>query len=132
MLRYMLDTNICIYAIKNRPPKVRDAFNRNSQHLCISAVTQAELMYGAEKSSNPMQNLSIVESFSARLEVVPFGEAAAAHYGQIRATLERDGKTIGPNDLMIAGHVRSEGMTLVTNNVREFQRVDGLRLENWS
>lgn len=132
MLRYMLDTNICIHAIKNRPAAVRDRFNEHSAHLSISAVTLGELLYGAEKSNDASGNLSIVESFAARLVVLPFDEKAAAHFGQTRAALERLGTPIGPYDLMIAGHARSEGLTLVTNNLREFQRVDGLRTENWA
>jgi tRNA(fMet)-specific endonuclease VapC len=131
MIRFMLDSKICIYTIKNRPAEVRDRFNRHSQHLCISAITLAELMFGAEKSAKASHNLAVVESFSARLETLAFDEAAATHYGQICADLERQGQPIGPNDLMIAAHARSRSLVLVTNNEREFQRIDGLRLENW-
>lgn len=131
MLRYMLDTNICIYVIRRRPPELRPRFNSLADQLCISAVAAGELIYGAEKSSRPVENLEIVEAFTARLAVLPFAERAAAHYGQIRAALERDGKPIGPHDTMIAAHARSEGLVLVTNNLREFQRVPGLRAENW-
>jgi tRNA(fMet)-specific endonuclease VapC len=90
-----------------------------------------ELAYGAEKSAKPTENLSAIEQFCANLEVLPFKESAAHHYGQIRASLERMGRPIGLHDLMIAGHARSEGLTLVTNNEREFARVRGLRVENW-
>jgi tRNA(fMet)-specific endonuclease VapC len=128
----MLDTNICIYVIKNRPPKIRDRFTEHAEYLCISSVTLAELLYGAEKSTRLERNLSVVENFAARLSVLPFEDKAAGHYGHIRAELERKGKPIGPYDLMIAGHARSEGLILVTNNTREFERVDGLRLENWT
>lgn len=131
MLRYLLDTNICIYVIKNRPAEVREAFNRHAPHLCLSSVTLAELSYGAEKSAQPAHNLQVVESFVARLEVLPFEDRAAAHFGQIRAVLEREGRVIGAYDLMIAAHARSQGLTLVTNNVGEFQRVPGLMVENW-
>jgi tRNA(fMet)-specific endonuclease VapC len=131
MLRYLLDTNICVYTLKNRPPEVRDAFNRHSGQLAISSVSLAELLYGAEKSARPEHNLAQVESFAARLEVLPFDARAAGHYGQIRAVLERQGNPIGPYDLMIAGHARSLGLTLVTNNAREFDRVPGLLLEDW-
>lgn len=131
MLRYLLDTNICIYVIKNRPAEVREAFNRHANHLCLSSVTLAELSYGAEKSAQPAHNLQVVESFVARLEVLPFEDRAAAHFGQIRAVLEREGRVIGAYDLMIAAHARSQGLTLVTNNVGEFQRVPGLMVENW-
>ena len=131
MLRYMLDTNICIYVIKNRPPALRQRFNERAEHLCVSSVTLAELLYGAEKSARPEANLGVVEGFAARLAVLPFDDRAAAHYGQIRGELERQGTPIGPYDLMIAAHARCEGLTLVTHNVREFRRVAGLRVENW-
>lgn len=132
MLRFMLDTNICIYVIKNRPPVLREKFNEHAQDLCISSVTLAELLYGAEKSANRKNSLDVVENFAARLAVLPFDEKAAAHYGQIRAELEHKGTPIGPYDLMIAGHARCEGLVLVTNNVREFERVAGIRIENWT
>ncbi len=131
MLRYMLDTNICIYVIKNRPAAARQRFNQYGDQLCISSVTLAELLYGAEKSAKVAHNLSVIEAFAARLEVLPFAEKAAAHYGQIRSALELAGTPIGPYDMMIAGHARSEGLVLVSNNCREFERIDGLRLENW-
>lgn len=131
MLRYMLDTDICIYVIKNRPSQMRDAFNEHRGHLCMSSVSLAELLYGAEKSAKPEHNLNIIESFTARLVVLPFEEKAAAHYGHIRSGLERKGTPIGPYDLMIAGHARCEGLILVTNNTKEFERVEGLRMENW-
>jgi tRNA(fMet)-specific endonuclease VapC len=131
MLRYMLDTNICIYVIKNRPEGLRERFNRLADQLCISAVTLAEIIYGAEKSARQIENIKVVEQFAARLEVLPFGERAATHYGQIRADLERAGHPIGLHDMMIGGHARSEGLTLVSNNVREFQHIEGLRIDNW-
>ena len=131
MLRYMLDTNICIYTLKNHPAQLRDIFNQHSDHLSISSITLAELFYGAEKSAQTTNNLKNLEGFCARLEVLPFAEKAAAHYGHIRAELEQAGTPIGAYDLMIAGHARSEGLVLVTNNAREFERVSGLRLENW-
>lgn len=131
MLRYMLDTDICIYVLKNHPPQVKNRFDEHVGHLCISSVTLAELIYGAEKSAKPAHNLSVVENFIARLEVLAFDNKAAAHYGQIRATLEKAGTIIGPYDLMIAAHARNEGLCVVTNNGREFERVEGLRVENW-
>lgn len=120
-----------VYTIKNRPQQVRELFNRHSGHLCISAVTLGELIYGAEKSSQPERNLNDIEGLTARLDVLPFAETAASHFGQIRAELAKIGQPIGSYDLMIAGHARSLGLILVTNNLREFQRVPGLRLENW-
>lgn len=131
MLRYMLDTNICIYVIKNRPESLRTRFNEAADFLCISSIVQAELLYGVEKSDRVEANLKRVESFCARLAILSFDEAAAGHFGNIRATLERQGETIGSYDLMIAGHARSAGLALITNNEREFRRVDGLRVENW-
>ena len=131
MLKFMLDTNICIFTIKNRPEQVREAFKRHSGQLSISTVTLMELIYGAEKSANPERNLADVEGFAARLEVLPYDTQAAAHSGQLRAELARIGKPIGPYDQMIAGHARAQGLILVTNNLREFDRVPGLRVEDW-
>ena len=131
MLKYLLDTNIVIYVIKRRPLAVLSVFNRHHGRMAISAITLAELMHGAEKSSDPARNLAVVEDFCSRLEVLPYDMAAAAHYGNIRAVLEKQGTPIGVNDLHIAGQARSRGLVLVTNNLREFQRVPGLLLENW-
>jgi tRNA(fMet)-specific endonuclease VapC len=132
MLRYLLDTNICIYVIKRRPQELLDSFNRNAGLMAISAITFSELLHGVEKSAAPSRNLAAVEDFCSRLDLLPYGPKASLHYGQIRASLERSGTPIGVNDLHIAAHARSEGLTLVSNNLREFQRVDGLLLENWS
>jgi tRNA(fMet)-specific endonuclease VapC len=131
MLKYMLDTNIAIYVIKRRPIDVLETFNKHTGQLCISSITMAELIHGVEKSAKPEHNLRQVEDFVSRLLVLDYGNKAAAHYGDIRAVLERKGTPIGVNDLHIAGHARSEGLTVVTNNLKEFTRVDGLRLENW-
>jgi tRNA(fMet)-specific endonuclease VapC len=131
MLEYMLDTNICIYVIRNYPPELQDRFNRLAEQLCISSITLGELLYGVEKSRRRLDNLQAIEHFKARLEVLPFGEKAAAHYGQIRARLEGTGRPAGAHDMMIGGHARSEGLILVTNNLREFERMDGLRVANW-
>ncbi len=131
MLKHMLDTNIAVYVIKNRPAKVRKIFNRHAESLCISAVTLAELQHGVEKSAHPERNARQVNDFISRLEVLEYGPRAAGHYGEIRANLERKGRMIGVNDLHIAGQARSEGLTLVSNNLEEFSRIEGLRLENW-
>lgn len=131
MLKYMLDTNIVIYVIKRRPPEMLETFNRHASQMCISAVTLAELLHGAEKSERKEHNLAQVDDFSSRLTVMDYHTKAAAHYGDIRADLERKGAPIGVNDLHIAGHARSEGLVLVTNNMSEFERVEGLRVENW-
>jgi tRNA(fMet)-specific endonuclease VapC len=132
MLKYMLDTNIVIYVIKRRPVELLEVFNRHAGQMCISSITLAELMHGVEKSAMPDHNLRQVEDFITRLEVLEYGGKAAAHYGEIRADLERKGTPIGVNDLHIAGHARSEGLTLVSNNLCEFERVDALRLVNWA
>lgn len=132
MLRFMLDTNICIFTIKNKPAWVRDAFNLHHGQLCISTITLMELIYGAEKSSAPEKNLTVVEGFAARLEVLSYDSNAAAHTGMIRAELARAGTPIGPYDQMIAGHARAEGLVVATNNLKKFDRVAGLRVEDWA
>lgn len=131
MLQYMLDTNIAIYVIKRRPIEALAIFNANAGRLCISSITYAELLHGVEKSQQVTKNLNNVEDFVSRLQVLEYGPKAAAHYGNIRAELEKNGAVIGVNDLHIAGHARCEGLILVSNNVKQFERVDGLRLENW-
>ena len=131
MLRYLLDTNICVYVIKRRPEALLARFNENASHLAISAITLSELLHGAEKSSLPQRTLAAVEDFCSRLDVLDYGAKAAQHYGQIRTALERRGTPIGVNDLHIAAHARSEGLTLISNNLRKFERVEGLLYENW-
>jgi len=131
MLRYLLDTNIVIYILKRRPIEVLSTFNANASRMAISSITLAELLHGAEKSSRVSDNLSAIEDFCSRLDVLPYGAKAAQHYGAIRAALEKLGQSIGVNDLHIAGHARSEGLVLVTNNVSEFTRVTALEVENW-
>jgi tRNA(fMet)-specific endonuclease VapC len=131
MLGYMLDTNICIYVMKNYPLGLREKFNALQDQLCISSITLGELFFGVEKSPRRVENLSALEQFVARIDVLPFEEKAAAHYGQIRAELARAGTPCGPHDMQIGGHARSEGLVVVTNNLREFVRMPGLRSENW-
>ena len=131
MLRYLLDTNIVIYVLKRRPIEVLSVFNANASRMAISSITLAELMHGAEKSSRVTENLTAIEDFCSRLEVLPYGSKAAQHYGAIRAQLEKLGRPIGVNDLHIAAHARSEGLVLVTNNTAEFERVSALEIENW-
>lgn len=131
MLKYMLDTNIVIYTIRNKPQVVRASFVAHYGQMCISSVTFMELVYGTEKSSNPERNLREIEGFTARMDVLAYDNEAALHTGQIRAELSKAGTPIGPYDHMIAGHARSRALILVTNNIREFERVPGLRFENW-
>lgn len=131
MLRYLLDTNIVIYVLKRRPLEVLSTFNAHASRMAISSITLAELLHGAEKSSRVSENLAAIEDFCSRLEVLPYGSKAAQHYGAIRSALEKLGQPIGVNDLHIAGHARSEGLVLVTNNVSEFLRVPALAVENW-
>jgi len=131
VLKYLLDTNIVIYTIKNRPDTLREIFNQHDGQMGISAVTWGELVFGAEHSQQPERNLADIEAMAARLDVLPFDEKAAVHFGQLRAELYRRGTPIGPYDMMIAGHARSLGLILVTNNIKEFERVPGLRIENW-
>jgi tRNA(fMet)-specific endonuclease VapC len=131
MLKYLLDTNIAIYVIKRRPIELRGVFNENAGRMAISAITLSELLHGAEKSAKVAQNLAAVEEFASLLEVLPYTAKAAQHYGAIRTSLEKVGRPIGVNDLHIAAHARSEGLTLITNNLGEFERVPGLVTENW-
>ncbi|MFZ0133648.1 MAG: tRNA(fMet)-specific endonuclease VapC [Desulfobacterales bacterium] len=131
MLKYMLDTNIVIYTMKNRPQTVKRHFEKHHGRMAISTVTLGELVFGAEHSQQAERNLADIEAMVARLDVLPFDESAAYHFGQIRAALYGMGKPIGPYDMMIAGHARSRGLKLVTNNMQEFDRIEGLQLENW-
>ncbi len=131
MIKYMLDTNICIYVIKRRPMAVLSHFNAHAGQLAISSITLSELIHGAEKSEFIERNFRKIEDFTSRLQVLPYAERAASHYGSIRADLELKGRVIGINDLHIAGHARSEALILVSNNLKEFSRVEGLRTENW-
>ena len=132
MLKYILDTDMSIYTIKRKPLHIRRLFNANIGHLCISSITFGELICGAEKSKQRDRNLHDIEGFAARLDVLDFDKHASQQFGQVKCELELSGGIIGPYDMMIAGHARSMGLILVTNNVREFSRVDGLRIENWA
>jgi tRNA(fMet)-specific endonuclease VapC len=131
MLKYLIDTSIAIDVIKQRPIEVMGVCNENAGRLGISAITPSELHHGAEKSARVAQNLTVIEEFASLLEVLPYTARASQHYGAIRAALEKVGRPIGVNDLHIAAHARSEGLTLVTNNLGEFARVPGLLIENW-
>lgn len=131
MLRYLLDTNLCVRVLRDRPAALKDRFNREADGLCISTVVLAELLHGAAKSARPEHNRVEVDHFAARLEVLPFDIEAAAHAANIRADLEQKGEPIGAYDILIAGHARSRGLVVVTGNLGEFRRVEGLRCEDW-
>ncbi len=131
-MRFMLDTNIIAYAKNNRPESVLQRLTQyRPEDLCVSAITMAEMEFGVCNSSRPDQNRMALLLFLSRISVLPFDADAAREYGMIRADLTKKGKLIGANDLLIAAHARSLGLTLVTNNTREFERVENLRVENW-
>lgn len=131
-MRYMLDTNICIYVIKHKPESVfRKLKKIKPEDVCISSITYAELAYGVEKSVQPERNRLALSMMLSSIEIVAFDDAAADEYGEIRAGLERKGTLIGSLDMLIAAHARSLGCTLVTNNTKEFCRVEGLEVVNW-
>ena len=131
-MRYMLDTNICIYVIKHKPVTVFQKLqNTNPEDVCISSVTYAELVHGVEKSAAVEKNRLALSMLLANMEILDFDVDAADCYGKIRAVLEKKGTPIGPLDMMIAAHAQSLGYTVVTNNVKEFSRVSALQIENW-
>jgi len=132
-MKVMLDTNICIYIIKQKPTSVLERFAAFPVgDLGISVITLAELEYGASKSSEPDRNREALEQFVSPLEIAVFDRLATSVYGKIRALLEKRGRPIGSMDLLIAAHALSLNVRLVTNNMREFRRVPGLRVENWA
>jgi tRNA(fMet)-specific endonuclease VapC len=132
-MEYLLDTNICIYIIKKKPAEVFDKFkNLTIGDVGISSITLAELQYGIEKSSNPVKNKEALEKFLTPIEVIDFVYDATVEYGKIRSELERKGVPIGPLDMLIAAHAMSLDVTLVTNNVREFERIPELKIDNWT
>lgn len=131
MLTFMLDTNIAIHVIKQRPIAALNKFNQYAARICVSSITVAELYFGAENSQNMAKNLVQVDDFLSRLVILDYDSQAASHYGNIYADLTKKGNVISENDIHIAGHARSRGLILVTNNLREFERVEGLRLDNW-
>lgn len=132
-MKYMLDTNICIYTIKHKPETVvKNFLKRAPDEMCISAITYAELMYGVEKSQAVEKNRVAITMFLSSISILKFDSHAAEEYGKVRADLERKGTPIGAMDMLIAGHARSEGLILVTNNTREFLRVENLEVEDWT
>ena len=132
-MTYMLDTNICVYAIKNNPEQVLEKLKQNlSNGVCISAITLAELQHGVEKSMNPEKNSMALLQFLSILDILPFDDLAAVEYGKICAYLQKRGTPIGTMDMLIAAHAKTENLIIVTNNVREFERVPNLKIENWA
>ena len=130
---YMLDTNICIFAIKKRPVTILANLQAHKpSDICISSITYAELCHGVEKSQARDRNRLALTMFLSNISIIPFDESAAMEYGRVRAALEQDGTPIGPLDTQIAAHAKSLSMTLVTNNTREFERVKGLMIEDWA
>ena len=131
-IRYLLDTNICIYIAKHNPAAVRERFEQlSADTLAMSVITLGELQHGAEKSQARSKALAALRHLQKVIQVAPLTDAAGEHYGQIRSALERKGQPVGNNDLWIAAHARAEGWVLVTNNEREFRRIDKLAIENW-
>lgn len=136
-MTYMLDTNICIYGINNRPKAAADQIKEHlkayrKDGVCISTVALAELEFGASKSNYTAKSTAVLLQFLSVVDVVPFGRSAAIEYGRIRAYLQKRGTPIGPMDMLIAAHAMAENLVLVTNNVREEARVPDLRIENWA
>jgi tRNA(fMet)-specific endonuclease VapC len=131
-MKYMLDTNICVYLIKKKPESVlanlRSSINDG---VSISAITLAELFYGVEASAYPEKNTVALSQFLSIVDVLPFDDEAASEYGRICATLRRKGTPIGPMDMLIAAHAKSKGLIVVTNNTREFEQVEGVDIQNW-
>ena len=131
-MKFMLDTNICIYIIKRKPPNVIERFKQTEiSQIGISAITLSELSYGVSKSSKPEQNQMALAQFIAPLEILPYGDDAAQYYGDLRSHLEERGTPIGSLDMLIAAHALSTACTLVTNNEKEFIRIPNLKIENW-
>ena len=132
-MKYLVDTNICIYIMNKRPVEVIQRFKQfDVGDVGISTITVSELQYGVVKSANRKENRERLEQFLVPLEIILYDEMAAEVYGDIRFQLEKNGKLIGPLDVLIAAHALSRNLILVTNNVREFKRIKNLRVENWT
>jgi tRNA(fMet)-specific endonuclease VapC len=133
MPRYMLDTDTCSYIMKrSQPPVLKRLQAVDVGDVCMSVITKAELLYGVEVSPRRVQDAAALAAFLPYVEAVDFSDDAALHYAEIRANLKKRGALIGANDLLIAAHARALGLTLVTNNTAEFERVDDLVIENWT
>ncbi len=131
-MKFMLDTNICIYIIKQKPPNVIERFYQTEiSEICISSITLSELFYGVSKSSKPEQNQIALTQFIAPLDILSYDDEAAQYYGELRVHLEKQGRPIGSLDMLIAAHALSATCVLVTNNEKEFTRIPKLKIENW-
>ncbi len=131
-MKYLIDTNICIYLMNQHPPEVLEKFRKvGVGEVAISSITLSELNYGAQKSSSIKKNITRIEEFVYPFDVLSYDEAASKEYGKIRACLEKKGQVIGPLDMLIAAHALSRNLILITNNTAEFKRVRSLRVENW-
>ena len=129
---YLLDTNVCVHLLNQRHPEIIQRFRQHSPaDIALCSIVKAELLYGACRSQRREANLQLLKAFFAPLQSLPFDDAAAEHYGQIRADLLAQGKPIGPNDFLIAAIARAHDATLITHNTGEFGRVAGLRMEDW-
>lgn len=133
MNKFMLDTDICSYIMREKPIQVLKRFDSyEMEQFCISVVSYAEFIYGIQKSANPEKHQRLVENFILHVDIIPWDCSAAEHYGKIRKELESRGRIVGNMDLMIAAHARSQRMTIVTNNERHFDRITELSIENWT
>ena len=131
-MKYLLDTNICIYIINKRPASVLDVIrSKHPEEISISSITAAELNYGAERSQNPHQNRIAVLEFLMPFSLLDFDQRSASYYGKIRKTLEWKGTPIGPMDLLLASQAKAYNLIFITNNIKEFTRINDLCLENW-
>ena len=131
-MKYLIDTNICIYLMNQHPPQVLEKFRKvGVGEIAVSSVTVSELYYGAQKSKKIKQNIKRIEEFIYPFDVLSYDESASREYGKIRAYLERKGQVIGPLDILIAAHALSMNLILITNNIKEFRRVKSLPVENW-
>lgn len=131
--KYLLDTNSCIYIAKHNPPEVRRHFSEHpASHLAMSVITLGELRYGAEKSKSREKAVMVLSTLIQAIQVLDMPGKAGEYYGQVRAGLEKQGKIIGNNDLWISAHALASGLILITNNVREFSRIENLQIENWA
>lgn len=131
MPRFLLDTNICIYMMKAPPSALAARFDKEQDGLAVSSITLAELLYGAANSARPKRNREGINLFLQAVDVLDFDGKAAEHFGDLKAELRRRGTLVGPLDMLIAAHARSLSLVVVTNNRREFDRIPGLKVENW-